>query len=223
MLTKAARLLERNSFWIVLLCHCLLFLGVSLQWAASIKLLKAEPQDKPSLFIPSYIAHDQPAPTMQQQPSPPVPPQEKPTPTQDSQKVVPTSKIGIEKPLMTHTRPSFNTSHPIDISRSPETEPVHLIGDKKIDRPLLTLLGKALTKHLIYPKSAIDLNVKGTSVIGFVLYPDGHIANLQLLRTSRAEVLDQAALSAANGINPVNHVSQYLTQPKFMVIGIIFQ
>jgi len=36
-------------------------------------------------------------------------------------------------------------------------------------------------------------------------------------------VLDQAALSAANGIGPLNHVSQYLDKPKFMVIGIIFE
>ncbi len=124
---------------------------------------------------------------------------------------------------MSHARPAFNTSHPIDISHSPETEPVHLIGDKKIDRPLLTLLGKALTKHLIYPKSAIDLNVKGTAVIGFLLYPDGHITDVQLLRTSRAEVLDSAALSAANAIGPVSHISQYLDKPKWMIIGIIFQ
>jgi TonB family protein len=98
-----------------------------------------------------------------------------------------------------------------------------LIGDKKINKPLLTLLGKALTVRLIYPKSAIDLNVKGTSIIGFLLYPDGHIIHIQLLKTSGAQVLDEAALTAARQMSPVNHVAQYLTQPKFMVIGIIFQ
>lgn len=224
MLTKTARMLQRNGFWIVLICHCLLFLGLSLQWTASVKLLKTQPEDRPSLFIPSYIAHNLSAPTQQQStPSPPTPAPKKSPETPDLKKSIPISKNGIEKPIMTNARPTFNTSHPIDISRAPDTEPVHLIGDKKIDRPLLTLLGKALTKHLIYPKSAIDLNVKGTSVIGFVLYPDGHITNVQLLRTSTAQVLDQAALAAANGINPVANVTQYLTQPKFMVIGIIFE
>jgi TonB family protein len=100
---------------------------------------------------------------------------------------------------------------------------VQLVGDKKIDKPLLTLLGKALTKHLVYPKSALDLNVKGTSIIGFLLYPDGRVSDVQLLRTSRAEVLDNAALAAANAISPVNHVGPYLAKPKFMVIGIIFE
>ncbi len=97
-----------------------------------------------------------------------------------------------------------------------------MIGDKKIDKPLLTLLGKALTRYLVYPKSALDLNVKGTSVIGFLLYPDGHVTDVQLLRTSGAEVLDKSALAAANAIGPVSHISQYLDQPKWMVIGIIY-
>jgi TonB family protein len=65
--------------------------------------------------------------------------------------------------------------------------------------------------------------VKGTSIIGFLLYPDGHITDIQLLRTSKAEVLDSAALAAATTIGLVNHVSQYLDKPKFMVIGIIFE
>lgn len=224
MLTKTADIIRRNSFWIVLLGHCLLFLGFSFEWLTSIKLQKTEPEDKPSLFIPSYVAHESAAtPAVQQQPTPEPTPAKPTPPTQDAQKAVPTSKLGIEKPAMPRTRPSFNTSHPIDISRSPETEPVHLIGDKKIDRPLLTLLGKALTKHLIYPKSAIDLNVRGTAVIGFVLYPNGTVSDVQLLSSSRADVLDRAAISAARAIGPVARVSQYLTQPKLMVIGIIFQ
>jgi TonB family protein len=98
-----------------------------------------------------------------------------------------------------------------------------LIGDKKIDKPLLTLLGKALTAHLVYPKPAIDLNVKGTSVIGFLLYPNGQVSDVQLLRTSRADVLDKAALAAASAIAPVQHAAHYIDKPKFMVIGIIFE
>lgn len=207
---KTASYIQRNSFWLVLLCHCLLFAGLSFEWVASNKLFKMEEKDKPSLFIPSYVSHDQSMPNLQEKS------------TEVSQKTVPTSKLGIEKPAKT-ARPVLSSTHPIDISRSKETEPVHLIGDKKIDRPLLTLLGKALTKHLIYPKSALDLNVKGTSVIGFLLYPDGHVTNVQLLQSSRAAVLDNAALMAANAISPVNQVSQYIDKPKFMVIGIIFQ
>jgi TonB family protein len=206
---KTTSYIQRHSFWMVLLCHCLLFAGISFEWAASTKLFKMEEKDRPSLFIPSYVSHDKTMPAMQEKMA-------------AETKTVPTSKMGIEKPAKI-ARPAFNTNHPIDISRAPQTEPVHLIGDKKIDRPLLTLLGKALTKHLIYPKSAIDLNVKGTSIIGFLLYPDGHVTNVQLLQSSRAAVLDKAALMAANAISPVNQVSQYLDKPKFMVIGIIFQ
>ncbi len=208
MLTKTARFIQKNSFWLVLFCHGLLLMGLSLEWVAATKILQAKEEDKPSLFIPSYVAQNQTAPALQQP---------------DHSAATPTSNKGIEKPANQFARPSLNNHQPINISRSPETEPVHLIGDKKIDRPLLTLLGKALTKYLIYPKSALDLYVRGTSVIGFVLYPDGHVTDVQLLQTSRAEVLDKAALAAANAINPVNHVSQYLDKPKFMVIGIVFE
>ena len=211
MLTKTARFIQKNSFWLVLFCHSLLLLSLSWQWAASVKLLQMKEEDKPGLFIPSYVAQNQTAPELEQ-PTPPV----KSAPT-------PTSNLGIEKPASQFAPSSLNNRQAVNISRSPETEPVHLIGDKKINRPLLTLLGKALTKYLIYPKSALDLNVQGTSVIGFVLYPDGHVTDVQLLQTSRAEVLDKAALAAANAINPVNHVSQYLDKPKFMVIGIVFE
>ncbi len=212
MRNKAAKVIQRNSFWLVLLCHCLLFSGVSFVWVLKPALIKLpDDKEKPSLFIPSYVYHDATAPL--------APIQEKVPP----QKVLPQSKLGIKKPTMAEMPQLLNTSRSVNISRSPETEPVHLIGDKRIDKPLLTLLGKALTAHLVYPKSAMDLNVKGTPVIGFLLYPTGQVSEVQLLRTSRAEVLDKAALAAASAIAPVNHVDQYIDKPKFIVIGIIFE
>ncbi|MCE3237626.1 MAG: hypothetical protein K0R24_607 [Gammaproteobacteria bacterium] len=212
MRNKVAKVIQRNSFWLVLLCHCLLFSGVSFVWALKPALIKIpDDKEKPSLFIPSYVYHDMAAPAMGVQ--------EKVLPP----KALPQSKLGIKKPVMVDIRQLLNTHSAVNISRSPETEPVHLIGDKKIDKPLLTLLGKALTAHLIYPKSAIDLNVKGTSVIGFLLYPNGQVSDVQLLRTSKAEVLDRAALAAASAIAPVHHVADYIDKPKFMVIGILFE
>ncbi|MCD6038889.1 MAG: hypothetical protein K0S27_289 [Gammaproteobacteria bacterium] len=225
MLNKTAKVIERNSFWLSLFFHCLLFSGISFVWLSSSKLIKTKEEDKPSLSIPAYVYHNEAAPLMEPSSIPDhlstAKTQQKILPP-SSQKQIATSKLGIEKPLRRHISSSFNITHPIDISRSPETEPVHLIGDKKIDKPLLTLLGKALTRHLVYPKSALDLNVKGTSVIGFLLYPDGQITDVQLLQTSGAEVLDQSALAAAKAIGPVAQVSQYLDQPKWMVIGIIY-
>jgi len=212
MQNKTAKMLQRNSFWLVLVCHCLLFSGILGVWIVKPALIKIpDNEDKPSLFIPSYVYHDAVAPKM--------PTQEELSP----QKIVPTSKLGIKKPTINNIRQLLDMHSAVNISRSPETEPVHLIGDKKIDKPLLTLLGKALTAHLVYPKSAIDLNVKGTAVIGFWLDPNGQVRDVQLLRTSRAEVLDRSALAAASAIAPVNHVAQYIDQPKFMVIGIIFE
>jgi TonB family protein len=225
MLGKSARIMQRYSLWLVILCHFLLFAGFSFVWVSAPKLI--EEKERPSLYIPSYVYHNETAPVTtplpKQENTPLAKPAEKPVPVTETAKTLPISNNGIEKPTPAQVRQSLNINHPIDISRSPETEPVHLIGDKKMDKPLLTLLGKALTAHLVYPKSAIDLNVRGTSIIGFVLYPNGQVSNVQLLRTSRAEVLDRAALAAANAIAPVGNVAKYLNKPKFMVIGIIFE
>ena len=205
-------MLQRNSFWLVLVCHCLLFSGILGVWSVKPALIKIpDNEEKPSLFIPSYVYHDAVAPKR---------------PTQEAmspQKPMPTSKLGIKKPTVNNIKHLLDTHSAVTISRSPEAEPVHLIGDKKIDKPLLTLLGKALTAHLVYPKSAIDLTIKGTAVIGFWLDPNGQVRDVQLLRTSRAEVLDRAALAAASAIAPVNQVAKYIQQPKFMIIGIIFE
>jgi TonB family protein len=207
MSSKVSRAIQKNSLWLVLLCHLLLFSGVSFVWISQAQLIKKE--ERPSLYIPSYVYQAAASSSIQ---------------PQNTQRSVPTSKSGTEKPAaMTNMSRMLNVNHPIDISSSKENEPVHLIGDKKIDKPLLTLLGKALTAHLVYPKSAIDFKIKGTAVIGFLLQPDGQVTQVQLLKSSKAEVLDKAALAAANAIAPVRHVAPYLDKPKFMVIGIIFE
>ena len=92
----------------------------------------------------------------------------------------------------------------------------------EVSKSLIVLLGKAITAHLLYPKSAMDLNVQGTSYIGFLLYPDGRVSDIKLLKTSTAEVLDKAAYNAVNAIAPVKHVDTYIQKPEFIVFGIIF-
>src|SRR5579862_918615 len=92
---KIAPMIQRHGFWLVLLCHCLLFSGLSFEWVSAAKLFKQEKEDSPSLFIPSYVAQDETAPALQQPaPSPPVKSQEAP-PLEDAQKSEPTSKSGI--------------------------------------------------------------------------------------------------------------------------------
>lgn len=204
MANYKTKFLVGASFWLSLLLHLLLFLSFSY-------VLIFHPiqpiEKKPDVYVPAYTYEEQTKPDVTQ---PKV------------EKSIETSPNGIEKPVAAKAEPhQLNPAAPMNISKSSE-EPVHLIGDKGVDNPLLTLLGKALTKRLFYPKMALDFNVRGTAVVGFMLYPDGHITDAKILRSSGTEVLDKAVTAAVQAISPVNHVDLYLQQPKFLVIAIIF-
>lgn len=206
MRIQIANAIQKYSFWLAVLLHLLFFLGVSYVWITH-NIVEEKPA---ATYIPSYAYHESSSAAAFQQSS-----------TQTPQKEIPTSKSGIQKPVFNTRSVRFNQV--VDISSSKNSEPVHLIGDtKKTPQPLIILLGKALTAKLIYPRAAIDLTVKGVSVIGFLLHPDGHVTDVQLLKTSRADVLDQAALAAAREISPVKNVSQFINEPKPIVFGIIF-
>jgi TonB family protein len=188
-----------------MLLHLLFFLGLSYVWV-----FQSKPEEKSPDYIPSYAYHEKSSSAAFQEKSAPTP-----------NKTIPTSKNGIQKPDFNTRSTKFNQV--MDISSAKNGEPVHLIGDnKKVPQPLIILLGKALTAKLSYPKAAIDLTVKGISVIGFILHPDGHVTDVQLLKSSRADILDQAALEAAREISPVKNVEQYVKEPKPIVFGIIF-
>lgn len=103
------------------------------------------------------------------------------------------------------------------------TEAINLVGDKKVvPKPLIILLGKALAKHLVYPKIAVDFKLRGMSFVGFVLHPDGTLSNVQLIQSSKAGVLDDEAIAAVSAISPVKNVNEYVDKPKKLVVGIIF-
>lgn len=193
---------QKHCFWLALLLHLMLLMSFTV-----ILVVEDKPEDKPNLYIPSYVAHDEDSPSLKQAPAP----QKKPV-----------EKSGLEKLTMENASEATHSQQLTSISISKETEPVHLVGDKDIDKPLLTLLGKALSAHLSYPKIAIDFNVQGVALIGFVLHPDGQVTDAQLVKSSRAEVLDQAALSATMAMSPVKQVNLYINEPKYMVVGVIF-
>jgi protein TonB len=202
--------LQRNSLLLAVILHLLLFSGISYTGLTQTPLPRRH--EMPALDIPAYVAQqDEQSPSLLQPPSP------------VKEKEIPTSKDGIEKPVVTqpHVLPKPSQFQEVKTGQ-PTEEPVHLIGDKKVSKSLVVLLGKAITAHLIYPKSAMDLNVRGTSYVGFTLYPDGRVSDIKVLKTSTADVLDQAAFNAINAISPVKHVDTYIQKPEYIVFGIIF-
>jgi len=202
--------LQKWSFWFAMLLHLLIFLFFSYVWVRQNK-----PLENADTYIPSYAYQESAQKAVEQNIPNKQPAKEIPN------KKVPTSKYGIEKPIDDQREVRFNQV--MDISPKKSSEPVHLIGDNsKTPQPLIIILGKALTAKLLYPKSAIDLNIGGVSVIGFVLHPDGQVTDVRLIKSSRADVLDEAAVYAASHISPVRNVGSYVKEPMPIVFGIVF-
>lgn len=198
------RQLERNSFYLSLLIHGLLLLPYFLFWQAWFPIEK-----KPALYIPSYVA---PKPLLVSDSTRSTAPA--------AMRRVETSEFGIDKPIVARlVRGALANSA---TARSENSQQVQMVGDKKVDKPLIKLLGQALAAHLIYPKSAVDFRLRGTTLVGFHLHPDGMVTDVQVVRTSGAEVLDRAAVAAAEAMSPVKAVSQFVPQTRFLVAGIIF-
>ncbi len=209
MRMEQVRSLQKWSFWFAALLHVLIFLFFSYVW-----IHQSKPLDHADTYIPSYAYHESAQKSAEQNIPKNQPAKE--TPHKD----VPTSKNGIEKPVFDR---DVRFNQVMDISPKKSSEPVHLIGDtSKTPQPLIIILGKALTAKLLYPKSAIDLSIGGVSVIGFVLHPDGQVTDVRLLKSSRADVLDEAALFAASHISPVRNIGPYVKEPKPIVFGIVF-
>lgn len=204
-----------NGILISLLAHLLLFTSFMLIWMNPS--IKQEDEKKPGLYIPAYM--------YQQQSNTPVA-KVNSQKNNAAQKTMSTAITSAEKKVSEQaiqSGPEIKTIKQMKVMNlSKAEEPLHLIGDKKVDKPLLVLLGKALTHHLLYPKIAWDFRVRGMVLIGFLLHPNGQLTDVQIVRTSGAGVLDDAALAATQAISPVKKVDQYLTGPKFLVVGIIF-
>ena len=215
MREKMASLFERHTFWLALLCHLLLLFSFSMPLS-----FMPEKEKSPAMYIPSYVYHGETN-------SIPKPPQPEPQP-QQPQKKIDTDQHGVEKPVAHESQrqrqaQAMSQSNQFQEIDSPQNEqPVHLIGDKNVDAPLLKLLGQGISAHLIYPKIALDFNLKGVALIRFIVHPNGQITNVQLVKSSSAGVLDDAALAAINSMSPVYNVGKYVDKPQPIVFGIIF-
>lgn len=206
-------LLEKHGLWFSLLCHLLLLISFTLVWHPFSNI---KPEPKPQMYIPSYT-YEEPTRVIQQQ--------QKTLTTPSKTEKVTTSPDGLLKnPSPVEPATSGNATPTVSAKQqSKNSQGVHLIGDdKNTPKPLIKLLAKDLSAHLIYPKIAADFKVHGTTYVGFTLHPDGSLTDIRLMQTSKASVLDQASLAAVNAMSPGMEVGKYLKEPKFLVVGIIF-
>lgn len=106
--------------------------------------------------------------------------------------------------------------------QSKNRQNIHLLGEKNIDKPFIKLLGLAIGSHLFYPRIAIDFNLHGVVLVGFVIHPEGFISDARVVRSSGTSVLDDAALIAVQKMPMINTAYLYIKKPTFLISGIIF-
>jgi len=204
--------LEKHGLWFSLLCHLLLLLSFSVVWHP---LLRVKPEPKPQMYLPSYLY--QSAPVTVQQPKRQTQQEQKEQLTNQTQGL--TVQHSVSKPVETSQASSAITPK----QASKNLQGIHLVGDdKKAPKPLIKLLAKELSAHLVYPKIAVDFKVHGTAYVGFTIHPDGSLTDIRLVQSSNAAVLDQAAMDAVKAMTPGSDVAKYLPTSKFLVVGIIF-
>jgi len=228
------RTIFRHSIWLSLLLHALMI-------SSFIVVLHFSPvevhQPKPAMYIPSYALSSPEPPTqetqqMRPQPEPtpkPPEPEQKPVENvkaQTDKSVIPIKKEteAVKKTPKTAPKKTATKNRAIDNSKViSDEQPVHLIGDKPSNDPLIKLLGKAISARLVYPRSAADFNIKGTAYVGFTLHPNGELTGIKIMQSSGADVLDGAALRGIRAISPLGGANQYVPKDRFLVVGIIFR
>lgn len=88
---------------------------------------------------------------------------------------------------------------------------------------ILSLLHTAIAAKQVYPESASELEQTGTVGIKFLIFPDGHLENINVTHTSGFSSLDQAAINAVRASSPITSVHRYLTQAEIYSVDIVFQ
>lgn len=228
MRRKPIQLFIRHTIWLSLLAHLLLLSGFSFV------LLNHDPlpASNPPASIPSYLSEDSP-PAAPAAPAPEQPVEKaevtpKPIPKVEEQKgTISTAKAKPPQPKPTQpAKPRKVTfdrhAVPENITNPMDNEPLQLVGESKIIKPLVKILARALSKTLRYPRVAADFNLSGVVLIGFTLDPAGYVTHAKVVQSSGAGVLDDAAVQAVGSMSPVGDVHAYVERPEYLVIGIIF-
>jgi TonB family protein len=233
---------QRHTLWLSLLVHLIFLFGFTTMWYAT---SHETPQSQAPSSISSYLAPSPPPAPAAPASSPSASAVPRPEPVQQAkveEPPKPIEKTGIAKPVKAVAmkaeqpkpaakpapstkphKPTFaHDSTPEDMTNPRDEEPLHLVGESKIVKPLVKILARALSQRLFYPRVAAEFNLRGVVLVGFVLHPEGYITGARVMKSSGAGVLDDTARDAVGAISPVGDVSEYVSAPEFMVIGIIF-
>lgn len=101
---------------------------------------------------------------------------------------------------------------------------IHQFAQKALQGKALTLLMQKLYQqikwHYQAPAAAATMQESGTSLVSFVLYPDGTARSIKLKQSSGYPALDQAALSAVASAIPFQLSPVHLKQAQAFTIPV---
>lgn len=193
--------MRRKYFCFSALGHLIILIIIS---ASVIFLQQKKAEIKSNHFLPTYIYQEK-----------------KNNLTQKQKKIV--SKIALEKTKIIKTAPSSSVLSVLSVAQAETLKSQTIPAKENTAGVLLTILHDAIAAKQIYPDSAIELNQTGTVTIGFRIFPDGHIENIKLIKSSEIDSLDASALSAVSLISPVKEANNYLKSAEFLTIDVVFQ
>lgn len=234
MQTRKIKKILWNSFWLSLLIHLVVLIYLYYMMVEPVapvkKILPVQNEYVPAYTYTGSIQpghQQQKAAKKQPQTAAKAAPMELPATAQAGDIYIP------KKPAKRHAPSSasfladaFNIMREEqiqDMSQQGEPDPIYLVGDdSQPSDPLIRLIGRSLSKHFKYPPTAGRLGIRGRVIVKLTLHPEGYYSDVQILQSSHSADLDNAALYAVNAAPQVNGADRFISKPKRMVIGFIF-
>ena len=102
--------------------------------------------------------------------------------------------------------------------QSPDASPA-----KASDDQLIELLHSRISDKKQYPYFAKRQRREGVATVSFVLHPNGDVEDARLVNSSHSEMLDKAALTAVEKIQPFEAAQDYLETAETFNIDVVFE
>lgn len=185
----------------------------------------------PSLAMPDV------KPQPREEPKPPEPlPEPKPVQRAEVQKKVKKPK---SKPVPPRTIPSearspapaineapFAGSAPIASLGRPDAPPGPAVtqGSEDAVKHFLAQVRHRIDRYKHYPYVARRRHIEGRVTVRFVIRPDGTVENLEVVKRSSSNLLDEAAVKAVKDASPFpGFPREILSRPLAVEIGLVFE
>lgn len=97
-----------------------------------------------------------------------------------------------------------------------------IVSENKQNMELLNILHKVISEKQIYPQTAIELHQSGTVKIGFTLTPTGELKKIFIAKSSGHNVIDEAAIAAAESVSSVPEAKSYLQHDEMFMVDVVF-